>query len=463
MNKLAGLLLAALTVAACGSRTPEPAADQYETATAERRPLVLVVEAAGVIEPIRTVELKSKASGEILQLGADTGDTVAAGAMLVLIDPRIPRNRLDQALAQQNAAKAKLTNARSQLARGEKLRENAWINPADYDKLVLDAATAESEVVAARVAVENARIALEDTEVGAPVDGTILSKRVERGQVISSPTTDVGGGTLLMSMANLDRVRVRTRVDETDIGKLVPGMEAQISVASFPGKRFAGTIEKVEPQATVEQNVTLFPVLITLPNEEHLLRPGMNVEARFEVARRDDPLTIPVTALRTERDAATTAGILGVTEEALRAKLAEAGMEAGPTPGERRSARESAAGLRGSFWVVADRKGVREPVPVVTGVTDLDRVEITSGLAEGDVVLVLPSSSLLETQERLQNFMRGRGGIPGITQQPQQSGEAQGAPRGSPGAASGQRPAGGQRPANGQRPPGTQRPAGSQP
>ena len=456
MNKLAGLILVAVTVAACGSRTPEPAANQYETATVGRRPLVLVVEAAGVIEPIRTVELKSKASGEILELGADTGDTVEAGALLVHIDPRIPSNRLDQALAQQKAAKAKLTNARSQLERGEKLRENAWINPADYDKLVLDTATAESEVVAARVAVENARISLEDTEVRAPIDGTILSKRVERGQVISSPTTDVGGGTLLMTMANLDKVRVRTRVDETDIGKLVPGMEAQISVASFPGKRFSGTIEKIEPQATVEQNVTLFPVLISLPNEEHLLRPGMNVEARFEVARRDDSLTVPVTALRTERDVQTTAGILGIEENALREKLAASGLQSEPRT-ERRSARESAAGLSGSFWVVADRKGTYEPVPVVTGVTDLDRVEVTSGLAEGDVVLVLPSSSLLETQERLQNFMRGRGGIPGITQQPQQSSDAQGTPRSGQGAGSGQRPA------NGQRPAGTQRPAGGQP
>jgi HlyD family secretion protein len=456
MNKLAGLIPVALALAACGARAPEPAADQYETATVERRPLVLVVEAAGVIEPIRTVELKSKASGEILELGADTGDTVAAGALLVRIDPRIPRNRLDQAQAQQKAAQARLANARSQLDRGEKLRANEWINPADYDKLVLDMATAQSELVAARVAVENARIALEDTAVRAPSGGTILSKRVERGQVISSPTTDVGGGTLLMTMADLDEVRVRTRVDETDIGKLAPGMEARISVASFPGRRFAGTIEKIEPQATVEQNVTLFPVLISLPNEEHLLRPGMNVEARFEVARRDDPLTIPVTALRTERDIATTAGILGVTEDALRARLAAAGVQAEPG-GEVRSARESAASLRGSFWVVAERNGAREPVPVVTGVTDLDRVEITSGLAEGDVVLVLPSSSLLETQERLQNFMRGRGGIPGITQQPQQSGDAQAAPRG------GQRPAGTQRPASGQRPAGSPRPAGGQP
>ena len=80
MNKLAGLLVVALTVAACGSRTPEPAADQYETATAERRPLVLVVEAAGVIEPIRTVELKSKASGEILELGAERKQEILEAA-----------------------------------------------------------------------------------------------------------------------------------------------------------------------------------------------------------------------------------------------------------------------------------------------------------------------------------------------------------------------------------------------
>jgi HlyD family secretion protein len=279
-------------------------------------------------------------------------------------------------------------------------------------------ATAESEVVAAKVAVENARIALDDTEVRAPSDGTILSKRVERGQVISSPTMDVGGGTLLMTMAELGEVRVRARVDETDIGKLEPGMEAGISVASYPGKRFSGTIEKIEPQAIVEQNVTLFPVLISLPNEERLLRPGMNVEADFDVARREDVLTVPVTALRTERDIDTTAAIIGVDPASIRASVAPAGAPAGP--GNVGTASEHAAGLGGTFWVVVDHGDTLTPVPIMTGMTDLDRVEVTQGLAGGDVVLVLPSSSLIETQERLQNFMRSRGGIPGITQRPQE-------------------------------------------
>ncbi len=417
--RVPAIALITIMVAGCGQRGALPAAQQYDTATVEKRPLVLTVEAAGVIEPVRTVEIKSKASGEILELGADTGDTVKSGALLARIDPRTPRNRLDQAAAQLNAAQARSTNARSQLERGNKLLGNAWINQADYDKLVLDAATAASDVVTARIAVDNARIALDDTEVRAPSDGTILYKKVERGQVISSPTMDVGGGTLLMTMADLSRVQARVRVDETDLGKIAPGMPARITVASFPGKRFSGTIEKIEPQAVVEQNVTLFPVLISLENEERLLRPGMNVDVRFEVARRDDVLTVPVTSLRTERDVDTTASITGLDAAAIRAKLGSvAGQGSGPQSG---SARESAARFGGTFWVVVDRKGALEAVPIVTGITDLDRVEVTEGLAEGESVLVLPSSSLVEAQERLQDFMRSRGGIPGMTQKSQET------------------------------------------
>ena len=179
-RRLLAASLSLLVLSACGRGGEVPQASQYETAQAENRSLVLTVEASGVIEPVRTVEIKSKASGEILELGADTGDTVRRGALLVRIDPRTPRNRFDQAVAQRKAAQAKLVNARGQLERGEKLLGNAWINQADYDQLVLNVATAESEVVAAKVAVENARIALDDTEVRAPSDGTILSKRATK-------------------------------------------------------------------------------------------------------------------------------------------------------------------------------------------------------------------------------------------------------------------------------------------
>jgi len=410
---------------ACDGRAP--AAPDYETAAVERRPLSVVVEAAGVIEPVSRVEVKSKASGEILKLGAEIGDTVEAGHLLVSIDPRTPRNGVAQAEAELNAARARRTTAAAQLARGDKLLAEEWINRTEYETLALEVANTRAQVIGAGVALENARIALEDTEVRAPSAGTILTRLVEPGQVISSPTQDVGGGTLLLTMADLSNVRARVRVDETDIGKLAPGIPARITVAAYPGRSFTGAIEKIEPQAVVEQNVTLFAVLISVPNEGGLLRPGMNVEAVFDVLHRDDVLTLPVMALRTARDVETTAGILGIDADELRGQLggSAAGAESGGARparnGERRpgpSASDGSLALRlgGNLWVVAVQDGARVPTPVQTGVTDLDRVEITGGLAEGDRVLLLPSASLVETQQQIQNFATRRGGIPGITQ-----------------------------------------------
>ena len=466
---LAAAMAALPLLAAC--QPQGPAAPQYETAAVERRSISVVVEAAGVIEPVSAVEVKSKASGEILEIGADIGDTVEKGFLLVRVDPRTPRNRMAQSAAELNAARARLTTAQAQLERGQSLLGEKWINQAEFEGLALDVANARAAVISAEVAVENARIALEDTEVRAPSSGTILTKLVERGQVISSPTMDVGGGTLLLTMADLGMVRARTRVDETDIGKLSRGIPARITVAAYPGRTFSGVIEKIEPQAVVEQNVTLFSVLISIANEGGLLRPGMNVETVFDVTHRDSVLTLPVMALRTQRDLDTTAGILGVTSEELQAQLDGPATPAATTepaapqtiqlgdrmvtlpPGveatrvqaimrkrreggeldadERalmqqlfRSGGQTGGAARGSaleagrnLWVVTVRDGRYEPVKVTTGVTDLDRVEITGGLNEGDEVLVLPSASLIETQQLIQNFASRRGGIPGITQQ----------------------------------------------
>ena len=144
-----------------GSRYPNARPDNCDVAIKD----ALTVDAAGIIEPVSTVELKSKASGEVLEIGAETGDTVKRGALLVRIDPRTPRNLLAQAEAQLNAAQAQRSTARSQLERGKTLLASQWINQAEYDQLDLAVANAEAAVVAARVEVENARIALEDTEV----------------------------------------------------------------------------------------------------------------------------------------------------------------------------------------------------------------------------------------------------------------------------------------------------------
>ena len=405
--------LVAVLIAACGDG--EDPAPRYETAAVERGDLSVTVEASGAIEPVADVEVKSKASGEILQLGAEIGDTVKAGALLVRIDPRTPKNLVDQAQAELDAALQRERTAATQLGRGEKLRKEAWINDAELEGLQLEVANTRAAAVAARVALENARIELEDTEVRAPSSGTILTRLVERGQVISSPTRDVGGGTVILTMADLTRVRVRVRVDETDIGKLVAGVPARIHVAAYPGREFGGSIEKVEPQAIVDQNVTMFAVLITVANEDGLLRPGMNVDAVFDAAQRSGVLTLPVMALRAARDVDATAEILGLDPGELRKAV---GAPASRNRARGAGERGGSLGLGRGLWVVAMKDGREVPTPVETGITDLDRVEITRGLAEGDEVLLLPTASLVEIQQQIQDVASRRSGIPGLTQQP---------------------------------------------
>src|SRR5688572_20443375 len=422
---VAAALLAIL--AACGGG--EPSAPGYESATVTRGDIVVTVEASGTIEPVADVEVKSKASGEILALGAEIGDTVEAGTLLVRIDPRTPRNLVDQAQAELNAALQRERTAQTQLERGQKLREDEWINKSELETLELEVANTRAAAVAARVALENARIGLEDTEVRAPSSGTILTRLVERGQVISSPTRDVGGGTVILTMADLARVRARVRIDETDVGKLAAGVPAHVEVAAYPGREFEGSVEKIEPQAIVDQNVMIFAVLVNIANDDGLLRPGMNVDATFHVAERSGVLTLPVMALRAARDVDATAQILGLDAKSLREEVsAAAGGRRSDGPGER----GGAFGLGRGLWVVALEDGRQVPTPVATGITDLDRVEITGGLAEGDEVLLLPTASLVEIQQQIQDVASQRGGIPGLTPQAPPAGSPQAPPQSGP-------------------------------
>ncbi len=320
-------------------------------------------------------------------------------------------------------------------------------------------------MVSAEVQVENARIQMDDTDVRAPIRGTIIEKNVERGQVISSPTSTVGGGTVLLQMAD---------------------------VAAFPNRPFEGSVLKVEPQAVTQQNVTMFPVLVRIENRDLLLKPGMNAEVELHIGRRDGVLAVANAALRTRGDVSSAASVLGLTMERVQEQLAQAERpttdsavsqaslaakangDGGPGPeaiempngttvtlpegvtaaqvqaifakfqsGQRPTAEERAllqkirgasgggghgqrggrqrsqvdAQMGGQYIVFVLRDGEPTAVNIRTGLTDLDYSEIVSGLTETDSVLVLPSASLVRSQEQFQervNRVTGGGGLPGV-------------------------------------------------
>ena len=503
MNTYSRAVVMALAgVIACGK--PQ-AAPMYEAVPVARRTLVVSASASGAIEPILTVDVKSKASGEIIGMNVQTGDDVKADQLLATIDPRIPRNNLAQSQANLQVAQAQLGNANAQLARSDTLFKSQAITQTEYDQARLDYANANAAVIRARSDLENSRDRMTDTKLRAPLAGTIIAKNVELGTVISSPTTDVGGGTVLFRMANLDTVQIRALVDETDIGKVTQGLLSTITVDAYPNRPFEGSVLKIEPQATVQQNVTMFNVLIRIANPGHLLKPGMNTEVEIHVGRRDNVIAVPNAALRTQRDVASAAQVLGLDPAqvqqdlaaarqqtatrdsaslggaparrdtaattpatnavmitmpdgsripapagvtAQQAKLAQQAMQKRmsgqtPTDEEQTAGRAVFAALRASgavtggagggggsggfrrnsgdpssYIVFVMKKGKPSPVQIRTGLTDLDYIEVVSGLTEQDTVLVLPSASLLNSQRDMQQRMKSvtGGGLPGLQQ-----------------------------------------------
>lgn len=484
-RRIPTVLAALLAGAACRKAQTAPL---YEEMPVARRDIVVTASASGVMKPILTFSVKSKAWGEIIEMPVQTGDEVKKGQLLARIDPRIPQQNLTQAQAMLDKARAQLQNAAAQFKRSEALYQTGSIAETEYEFSKLADATARAAVVTAEAHLQTAKDAMEDTEVRAPITGSVLELDAVLGTVISSPT--LGGGTVILKMASLDTVQDSAMVAEADIGRVEPGLPVSIAVDAFPNRTFDGTVLKIGPQAQVLQNITTFPVFVNIPNPGHLLKPGMNTDVRIHTGRREGVLAVPNAALRTQRDLASGAAVLGldattveqqiaaataqtappraggdttprpqaqapgtfttpsgrvitlppgVTAEQLQAAVAKMRSGAEPTAADRallaqvfgRSQRSGAGGAgsrsgRGgaasSYIVFVRRAGKVIAVPIKTGLSDQDYIEVTSGLTEQDTVLVLPSASLVQAQQqfrqRFQNVTGG--GLPGLRQQQSQ-------------------------------------------
>jgi HlyD family secretion protein len=294
----------------------------YEPVPVARRDIVVSAEANGSIQPIQIVDVKSRASGQILEMRVETGDMVHRGDTLVKVDRRDPTTSFNQAQADLEVAQAQAANAAAQKRRADEMFASGVLSEQDHDNASLADANARAQLVRAQAGLQSTQDALTDCNVLAPVDGTILTKKVEAGAVITSAVRDVSGGTVLLQMADLSTVEVSALVDETDIGKVQPGMPTTITVDAYPNRPFQGTVLKIEPQSTVSQNVTMFAVLVQIPNPGGLLRPGMNAEVAIQIGQRQNVLAIPTSALRTPRDVSSAAQVLGLDPQEVDRQLA---------------------------------------------------------------------------------------------------------------------------------------------
>ena len=312
------LALGVATAACSGSKDKAPF---VQTAAVTRRTIVIDAEATGAVEPINVVEVKSKASGLITKMPVETGTLVKPGDLLVQIDTRDVQNQYNQAEADLKAAQAKLQVSGQQKKRSDELFKARVITSQEYETASLDLENSKAAVIRSAANLDLAKQRLEDATVTAPTSGTVLTKTVSLGQVITSATSSATGGTTLLTMADLGRVRVRALFNETDIGQVRPGQTASVTVDAFPDRRFQGVVEKIEPSATIQQNVTMFPVLVTLDNSESLLKPGMNGEVAVLVDQVNDVLAVPNDAVKNVREAAATGQMLGLNADSVTAEV----------------------------------------------------------------------------------------------------------------------------------------------
>jgi HlyD family secretion protein len=263
-----------------------------------RGDLNLSVSANGVVQPINKVEIRSKAGGQILQLNFEEGSFVQKNDLLAIVDTTQTKNDYEQAKADLASATQSLTQAENNARRSKELYEKKLISDQDIDQSKVDLVRAQTTLVRAKAALSTQEDRLHDTRVLAPITGVILSRSVDLGQIISSAVSNVGGGTVLASIANMENVYVITNVDEVDIGKVVVGQRAKVVADAFPEDSFYGEVLRIAPLGKTSQNVTTFNVIVLVKNLGGKLKAGMSASVDIEIFRRQNVLLVPNEALK---------------------------------------------------------------------------------------------------------------------------------------------------------------------
>ncbi len=271
---------------------------KFKEVIVERGTFQIIVMANGVVKSIDRIEIKSKASGEIVELPVEEGDFISQGDLIARLDQKDERAEVAQAQADFDIAMAELKQAQSTFERRNQLFQDNLISEEEQGQITLDLAVAKGKVIQASTTLERAQERLSEAVVRAPIDGTILQKYVEEGQIIASGVSNVSGGTPIVDIADMSSVYIETGIDEIDIGKVQIGQFATVIAEAYPELAFNGEIVRIAPEAKIEQNVTLFDVVVEVKNNDGKLKSGMNTRVEIEIVKKENVLLAPVITMQ---------------------------------------------------------------------------------------------------------------------------------------------------------------------
>ena len=282
---------------------------QLVTATVSRGSVVQGIDATGRLQAVMTVQVGSQVSGTIKSLYADFNSQVKKGQVVAELEPSLFQTQVEQAEAtvtrgqadverarvQVEDSKLKLTRARDLSQR--KLIPQADLETAEANNRQAEAAlkSAQAQLVQGQASLNQTKVNLGHTVIAAPIDGVVINRNVSVGQTVAA---SMQAPTLFEIANDLGQMQVNANIDESDIGVISPGQTVRFQVDAFPGQAFIGTVSQVRLSPVIEQNVVSYVTVIDVPNPDLRLRPGMTANVTVEVARADDTLRIPTSAVR---------------------------------------------------------------------------------------------------------------------------------------------------------------------
>lgn len=380
---------------------------RFNTADVRKGDLVVTVTATGKLEPTTQLTVGSELSGTVAQVLVDTNDRVRKGQTLAVLDVTKLRDQIEKARAVLASAQARLaqtqaTQVESEAALGRqeevaKLSGGKVPSRAELDSARATAARARADVASARASVAESAAALRtnETDLGkaeirSPIEGVVLTRKVDPGQTVAASFT---APELFVLAEDLTKMRLKVDVAEADVGKVASTQPASFTVDAWPDRNYSATVTKVQYGSTLVENVVSYKAELQVSNADLTLRPGMTATADIRVAERKQVYLVPTAALRftprIEASAPESGGLLS----SLIPKPPRP-----PRPSGNPAARSRAIvdGSEQTLWVLRD--GVPQKLKVTVGLSDGRMTEVRGkSVTEGlDVI----TEQVVETRKK---------------------------------------------------------------
>ena len=288
------VVIVALVIWMCSGGKKEETVE-FETAKAERQDIHTTITATGTIEPVTSVTVGTQVSGIVSKLYVDYNSVVKKGQVIAELDKTNLTSELNRAKADLSSAESTLAYETANFKRYQTLFDKGLVSANDYESAKLSYEKARQTAASSRENVQKAQTNLGYATITSPIDGVVLSKAVEEGQTVAA---SFNTPELFNIAQDLTDMRVIADIDEADIGGVKEGQRVTFTVDAFPDDKFEGQVTQVRQEATTTSNVVTYEVVISAPNKDLKLKPGLTANVPIYTLEKNGVLAVPAKALR---------------------------------------------------------------------------------------------------------------------------------------------------------------------